>query len=89
MDREKLEELAKQRMQQIAKKVKEELPEGFGSVVLAFEFDAAPNTAQMMYVSNANRDDVEKAMEEWIEKTRNSYGNDTEKYGGKIDDSTR
>ena len=43
----------------------------------------------MMYVSNANRDDVEKAMEEWIEKTRNSYGNDTEKYGGKIDDSTR
>ena len=82
MDREKLEELAKQRMQQIAKKVKEELPEGFG-------FDAAPNTAQMMYVSNANRDDVEKAMEEWIEKTRNSYGNDTEKYGGKIDDSTR
>ena len=89
LDREKLEELAKQRMQQIAKKVKEELPEGFGFVVLAFEFDAAPNTAQMMYVSNANRDDVEKAMEEWIEKTRNSYGNDTEKYGGKIDDSTR
>ena len=62
MDREKLEELAKQRMQQIAKKVKEELPEGFGFVVLAFEFDAAPNTAQMMYVSNANRDDVEKAI---------------------------
>lgn len=53
MDREKLEELAKQRMQQIAKKVKEELPEGFRFVVLAFEFNAAPNTAQMMYVSNA------------------------------------
>lgn len=80
MDRE---ELAKQMMQQIAKNVKDELPEGFGFIVLAFEFDAAPNTAQMMYVSNANRDDVEKAMEEWIEKTKTSYGNDTEKYGGK------
>lgn len=87
MDREKLEELAKQRMQQIAKKVKEELPEGFRFVVLAFEFNAAPNTAQMMYVSNANRDDVEKAMKEWIEKTRDSYGNDTVKYGGKNDNS--
>lgn len=84
MDREKL---AKQKMQQIAKNVKDELPEGFGFIVLAFEFDAAPNTAQMIYVSNANRDDVEKAMEEWIEKTRNSYGNDTEKYGGKNDNS--
>lgn len=36
---------------------------------------------------NANRNDVEKAMEEWIEKTRNSYGNGTEKYGGKNDNS--
>ena len=51
-------------------KVKEELPNGFGFVVLAFEFNAVPNTAQMMYVSNANRNDVEKAMEEWIEKNK-------------------
>ena len=43
LDREKLEELAKQRMQQIAKKVKEELPEGFGFVVLAFEFKLVYN----------------------------------------------
>ena len=77
MGKEELEEIAKRKMQIIAQKVKEELPSGFGFVVLAFEFNAAPNTAQMMYVSNANRNDVEKAMEEWIEKTRNTYGNDT------------
>lgn len=87
MGKEELEKIAKRKMQIIAQKVKEELPNGFGFVVLAFEFNAVPNTAQMMYVSNANRNDVEKAMEEWIEKTRNSYGNDTEKYGGKNDNS--
>ena len=31
-------------------------------------------------ITNANRDDVVKAMEEFIEKTKNSYGNDTGKY---------
>lgn len=66
MGKEELEEIAKRKMQIIAQKVKEELPNGFGFVVLAFEFNAVPNTAQMMYVSNANRNDVEKAMEEWI-----------------------
>ena len=43
----------------------------------------------MMYEFEMIGDIVGKAMEEWIEKTRNSYGNDKEKYGGKIDDSTR
>lgn len=33
-----------------------------------------------MYVSNANRADVVNAMEEWIIKTKNNYGNDTGKY---------
>ena len=34
----------------------------------------------MMYVSNANRKDVVNAMEEFIEKTKQNYGNDTGKY---------
>lgn len=34
----------------------------------------------MMYVSNANRQDIVKAMEEWIEKTKTNFGNDTNKY---------
>ena len=33
-----------------------------------------------MYVSNANRTDVVKAMKEWIIKTEKNYGNDTGKY---------
>ncbi len=71
------EEIIKSRMQIIAKKVKEELPDGFGFVVLAFKFN---EKGEMIYVSNANREDVVKSMEEFIEKTENSYGNDTGKY---------
>lgn len=71
------EEIIKSRMQIIAKKVKEELPDGFGFVVLAFKFN---EKGEIIYVSNANREDVVKSMEEFIEKTDNSYGNDTGKY---------
>ena len=71
------EEIVKRKMQTIARKVKVELLEGFGFVVLSFIFD---NPGQMMYVSNANREDIVKAMKEWIEKTENNYGNDTGKY---------
>lgn len=71
------EEIVKSKMQHIARKVKEELPDGFGFVVLAFKFN---EKGEMIYVSNANREDVVKSMEEFIEKTENSYGNDTGKY---------
>ena len=74
------EEFVKSKLQGIAQKVKNELPEGFGFVVLTFKFNEKPDTAQMMYVSNANRDDVVKAMEEFIQKTKDNYGNDTGKY---------
>lgn len=72
-------ELVKRRMQKIARKVDEELPIGFGFVVLAFNFGEGIDN-EMMYVSNANRKDIVKAMEEWIDKTKNNYGNDTGKY---------
>lgn len=52
----------------------------FGFVVLAFSFNTEPNTSQMMYVSNADRQDIVKAMKEWIDKTEKTYGNDTNKY---------
>ena len=71
------EEIVKSKMQEIARKVKEELPEGFGFVVLAFKFN---EKGQMIYTSNANREDVVEAMKEFIEKTKNNYGNDTGKY---------
>ena len=71
------EEVVKRRMQSIAKKVDEELPDNFGFVVLAFKFN---EKGEMIYVSNANREDVVKSMEEFIEKTKENYGNDTGKY---------
>ena len=71
------EEIVKGKLQGIAKKVEADLPEDFGFVVLAFKFN---EEGQLMYVSNANRADVVKAMEEWIIKTKKNYGNDTGKY---------
>lgn len=78
MDQE--EEIVKSKLQGIARKVDNELPEGFGFIVLTFKFNSKPDTSQMMYVSNANREDVVKAMEEFIQKTKSNYGNDTGKY---------
>ena len=61
------------------KKVDEELPNGYGFVVLAFNFGEGKDN-EMMYVSNANRQDIVKAMKEWIKKTEENFGNDTGKY---------
>lgn len=74
------EEFVKGKMKNIAQKVENELPNGFGFVVLTFSFNTEPNTSQMLYVSNADRQDIVKAMKEWIDKTEKTYGNDTNKY---------
>lgn len=74
------EEHIKGKLQNIAQNIDKELPEGFGFALLTFKFNAEPDTSNLMYVSNANRADIVKAMEEWIEKTKNSFGNDTNKY---------
>ena len=72
-------EIVKSRMQKIAQKVDEELPNGYSFVVLTFNFGKGIDN-EMMYVSNANRQDIVKAMKEWIEKTEDNFGNDTGKY---------
>lgn len=77
MEEKEAEEIVKSKLQGIAKKVNDELPTGFGFVVLSFSFN---KPGLMMYVSNANREDIVQAMKEWIEKTENNYGNDTGKY---------
>lgn len=69
----------KSKMQTIAKKVDDEIPEGFGFCVLVFPFGKTED-GQMMYVSNADRLDIVKSMEEWIAKTKDTFGNDTGKY---------
>lgn len=79
MDTNNVYEDIKGKMQHIAKKVDDELPEGFGFCVLVFPFGKTED-GQMMYVSNADRLDIVKSMEEWIEKTKDTFGNDTGKY---------
>ena len=79
MDTNNVYEVIKGTMTTIAKKVDDELPEGFGFCVLVFPFGKTED-GQMMYISNADRLDIVKAMEEWIEKTKDIFGNDTGKY---------
>jgi hypothetical protein len=49
------------------------LPSGTGFVLLAFDF-GAPNTSRLEYVSNGRREDVVKAMREWLEKVEHNWG---------------
>lgn len=74
------EEHIKGKLQNIAQNIDKELPEGFGFALLTFKFNTEPDTSELMYVANANRQDIVKAMKEWIEKTESNFGNDTGKY---------
>ena len=68
----------KKSLQGIADKIKKELPENYGFCLLTFGFNGIGK--EVMYVSNANREDIVEVMKEWIEKTKENYGNDTGKY---------
>ena len=72
-------ETVKRRLQSIAKSVDDKLPDGYGFTILVYNFGESPDN-EMMYISNSNRDDIVKAMKEWIKKTEKSFGNDTGKY---------
>lgn len=52
----------KELMQNVARSVAKELPQGTGFFVLAYDF----KTMDSQYVSNSNRDDVILAMKEFI-----------------------
>ena len=64
------EEKANSMMQEIAKEIKEKLPEGMGFALLAYEFGDIDDM-KMMYISNSNREDVLKAMLEFVDKNLN------------------
>lgn len=61
------EQEANKMLQEIAKDIKEKLPEGMGFALLAYEFGEA-NDRKMLYVSNSNRTDVMNAMVEFLQK---------------------
>jgi len=54
-------------MQELARFVDGELPEGWVFVILAFPFGGEPG-ARVNYVSSANRDDMIRAMKEFLER---------------------
>ena len=65
-------------LQGIAKEISEKLPEGMGFALLAYEF-GDKDDRRMLYVSNSNREDVMKAMLEFVDKNLNDpkmYGKD-------------
>jgi hypothetical protein len=64
------EQEANEVLQSIAKDIKEKLPENMGFALLAYEFGEAENK-RMLYVSNSNREDVMKAMVEFLDKNIN------------------
>lgn len=62
-------------LHEVAKRTLELLPNDYGFVTLVFKF-GEHNGDRLMYASNANRNDVVKAMREWCEKVDND-----EKFG--------
>ena len=58
------EQIANSKLQEIAKEIKEKLPDGMGFALLAYEFGDTDGR-RLMYVSNSDRADVQKAMLEF------------------------
>ena len=73
-----MDEEVKKKLTDIAKKIDGDLPDNYGFCLLTFGFNDVGK--ELMYVANANREDIVKAMKEWIAKTENNFGNDTGKY---------
>ena len=72
------EEQANNMLQEIMQEVKNKLPEGMGFTLLAYEFGDKEGR-RMLYASNSNREDVMKAMLEFVDKNLNDpkmYGKD-------------
>lgn len=61
------EEQANAVLQDIAKDIKEKLPENFGFALLAYEFGEGDDK-KMLYISNSRRQDVMNAMVEFLQK---------------------
>lgn len=65
-------------LQEIMNDIKKKLPEGMGFTLLAYEFGDKEGR-RMLYASNSNREDVIKAMLEFVDKNLNDpnmYGKD-------------
>lgn len=63
---------ASQLLQTIAREVQSKLPPKFGFTLLAYEFGDDKNR-EMLYASNGNREDCQKAMLEFCTKVRDEH----------------
>lgn len=72
------EQIASSKLQEIANEIKEKLPDCMGFALIAYEFGDADGR-KLMYVSNSNRADVQKAMLEFCTKLGDEeYGKEIE-----------
>ena len=74
----KREQEVKDMLQEIMQEIKNKLPEGMGFTLLAYEF-GDKDGRRMLYASNSKREDVLKAMLEFVDKNLNDpkmYGKD-------------
>ena len=67
----------KRYLKYIASLLQTQIPKDYGFIFMTYKHNSQ---GELMYVSNSNREDVVKCLEEFIEKTKNTYGNDTGKY---------
>ena len=70
-------------LQALARHVDRQLPYGWGFVVLAFPFGAG---GRMNYVANAEREDVVRAMYEFIEASKGQWGEHEPPLGAAAED---
>lgn len=72
------EEQANNMLREIANDIKNKLPENMGFALIAYEFGDEEGR-RLMYVSNSDREDVQKAMLEFCGKVGDEeYGKDVE-----------
>jgi hypothetical protein len=59
-------------MQELAKEINSKLGKNYGFFLMVYEHNS--ESGRSNYVSNSNREDVVKAMKEFIEKTEDAWG---------------
>ena len=72
-----VEDKVKSHMKHLAHTIEANIPDKWGFILMTYPHKTK---GELIYVSNSNREDVVKALKEFIEKTENTYGNDTGKY---------
>lgn len=68
--------LSREHANDLALMVEQNIPKEYGFCLLLFPFGESGDN-RMQYISNGNREDIVKAMKEWIKKTEDdNFGKD-------------